>query len=54
VHCEPLDGVDTETLATRVHEAIRQRIGISVTVVLRAPGEVPRSEGKAVRVIDKR
>ena len=55
VHCEPSDGdTDPEALAARVHEAIRQRIGISVTVELRAPGEVPRSEGKAVRVIDKR
>jgi phenylacetate-CoA ligase len=54
VHCEPLGDAATETLAARVHEAIRQRIGISVTVVLRAPGEVPRSEGKAVRVIDHR
>ena len=54
VHCEPSDGdTDTEALAARVHEAIRQRIGISVTVELRAPGEVPRSEGKAVRVIDR-
>ncbi len=34
VHCEPAeDGADTEALAARVHEAIRQRIGISVTVV---------------------
>jgi phenylacetate-CoA ligase len=55
VHCEPADGgSDLETLALRVRDAIRQRIGISVAVVLRAPGEVPRSEGKAVRVIDRR
>jgi phenylacetate-CoA ligase len=55
VHCEPVDsGVDTDQMAARVHEAIRRRIGINVQVVLRAPGELPRSEGKAVRVIDKR
>jgi phenylacetate-CoA ligase len=55
VHCEPAGGdTDPDALAARVHEAIRQRIGISVTVEIRAPGEVPRSEGKAVRVIDKR
>jgi phenylacetate-CoA ligase len=57
VHCEPAGGdtdTDPDALAARVHEAIRQRIGISVTVEIRAPGEVPRSEGKAVRVIDRR
>ena len=55
VHCEPIDGAaDSDALAARVHEAIRQRIGIGVQVVVRAPGEVPRSEGKAVRVIDNR
>src|SRR5215218_209185 len=41
-------------LAPRVRGAIREQIGVSVAVDLRAPGELPRSEGKAVRVIDKR
>jgi phenylacetate-CoA ligase len=55
VHCEPVEaGVDAEALRARVREAIHQRIGINVAVVLRAPGELPRSEGKAVRVIDHR
>src|SRR6478736_4065556 len=40
-----------EDLAERVHRAIREQIGVGVRVEI---GEVPRSEGKAVRVIDKR
>ena len=41
-------------LAERVHAALRERTGIGIAVELVAPGDVPRSEGKAVRVIDKR
>jgi phenylacetate-CoA ligase len=54
VHCEPSEDCDREDLAARVQRAIRERIGVGVTVAVLAPGEVPRSEGKAVRVIDKR
>jgi phenylacetate-CoA ligase len=55
VHCEPLDaGVDRDDLRSRVAHALRERTGISVAVELLAPGEVPRSEGKAVRVVDRR
>jgi phenylacetate-CoA ligase len=43
-----------DDLAGRVRHAIREQIGVSVTVEVRAAGEIPRSEGKAVRVIDKR
>jgi phenylacetate-CoA ligase len=50
VHCEG-DGAD---LAERVRRAIHERIGVSVTVAVEPPGAVPRSEGKAVRVIDRR
>jgi phenylacetate-CoA ligase len=50
VLCEG-DGAD---LADRVRHAIREQIGVTVSVDVRAPGEIPRSEGKAVRVIDKR
>jgi phenylacetate-CoA ligase len=55
VCCEPAEqGVDETALATKVEQAIRERIGVTVTVDVKAPGEVPRSEGKAVRVIDRR
>src|SRR3954447_9347003 len=50
VHCEG----EGDDLAERVQHAIRHAIGVSVRVQVRAAGEVPRSEGKAVRVIDKR
>jgi len=55
VCCEPAEpGADETALATKVEQAIRERIGVTVTVDVKAPGEVPRSEGKAVRVIDRR
>jgi phenylacetate-CoA ligase len=55
VHCEPLDaGVDREALRARAAAALRERTGITVAVELLAPGAVPRSEGKAVRVVDRR
>jgi phenylacetate-CoA ligase len=55
IHCEPESAnTDTGQLAERVTAAIRDRIGVSVKVEVLAPGSVPRSEGKAVRVIDRR
>jgi phenylacetate-CoA ligase len=55
VCCEPAEpGVDETALAIKVEQAIRERIGVTVTVDVKAPGQVPRSEGKAVRVIDRR
>jgi phenylacetate-CoA ligase len=55
VHCEPADGfVDRGALAARVELALRDQIGVGIGVELLEPGEVPRSEGKAVRVVDRR
>jgi phenylacetate-CoA ligase len=55
VCCEPVtDGANPIALAATVQQAIHARIGVSVTVHVKAPGEIPRSEGKAVRVIDRR
>jgi phenylacetate-CoA ligase len=55
VHCEPAaDGVDRDELRGRVAHALRESTGITIAVSVRAPGEVPRSEGKAVRVVDRR
>jgi phenylacetate-CoA ligase len=50
IHCEG-EGAD---LGERVRRAIREAIGVSVGVEVREPGTIPRSEGKAVRVIDNR
>jgi phenylacetate-CoA ligase len=55
IHCEPTEAaVDTVELKARIQLAIRDRIGVGVDVQVLAPGAVPRSEGKAVRVIDNR
>ncbi len=53
VRCEARPGSD-EQLAQRVHAELRERTGIGIEVELVATGELPRSEGKAARVIDKR
>jgi phenylacetate-CoA ligase len=55
VACEPAeDGVDREELAARVGAALHADTGLTMSVELMAPGAVPRSEGKAVRVVDRR
>jgi phenylacetate-CoA ligase len=55
VLCEPVaDGIDKESLAERIIHALREATGVGMAVQLMAPGEVPRSQGKAVRVIDRR
>jgi phenylacetate-CoA ligase len=55
VHCEPADGfADRDELAKRVRMALREGIGVGIAVKLLEPGAVPRSEGKAVRVVDHR
>jgi phenylacetate-CoA ligase len=37
-----------------VRNHIKSMVGVTCDVVLKAPGEVPRSQGKAVRVKDLR
>jgi phenylacetate-CoA ligase len=46
------DGV--RHLAARLREELAVALAISANVVLGAPGTIPRSEGKAVRVVDRR
>ena len=45
---------DTTTIATELTQKIKTFIGISVSVDVAEPGKLPRSEGKAIRVIDNR
>jgi phenylacetate-CoA ligase len=45
---------DRQRKAEEVVHHIKSLIGVSCKVVLKAPGEVPRSQGKAVRVKDER
>jgi phenylacetate-CoA ligase len=55
VLCEPAAPTpDTGPLSRRIERALREATGLSMLVHLLDPGGVPRSEGKAVRVIDKR
>jgi phenylacetate-CoA ligase len=55
VQCEPTaDNVDRGELARRVEDKLRDATGLAIAVELLAHGTVPRSEGKAVRVVDRR
>jgi phenylacetate-CoA ligase len=47
-------GADSGELAGRLGGLIKDRIGVTVTVEVLAPESVPRSQGKAVRVHDRR
>jgi len=40
--------------ASELRHHIKSIIGVTCTVTARQPGEIPRSEGKAVRVVDQR
>jgi phenylacetate-CoA ligase len=54
VLCESTSSVDSDGLRQSVERALREATGLSMLVQVLEPGGVPRSEGKAVRVIDKR
>jgi phenylacetate-CoA ligase len=55
VECEPAgDDVEREPLADRVQAMLREQTGLRITVSVVEPGTLPRSEGKAVRVVDRR
>jgi phenylacetate-CoA ligase len=54
VLCEPAGETPTEGLHERVERALREATGLAMKVQLLAAGGIPRSEGKAVRVIDRR
>lgn len=41
-------------LATKLATMIKEYVGVSCAIEIRQPGGVPRSEGKAIRVIDHR
>lgn len=45
---------DADSVATLLKKDIKDYVGVSATILVRNPGEVPRSEGKAVRVVDER
>lgn len=47
-------GLDPKRKAEEVRHHIKSMIGVSCHVAVKAPGEVPRSQGKAIRVKDLR
>jgi phenylacetate-CoA ligase len=51
---EPRDEDSRQLLAHQVRHHIKSMIGVSCEVLIRLPGELPRSQGKAVRVRDLR
>jgi phenylacetate-CoA ligase len=55
VECEPSSpDVDRTALAERLEVLLRDHTGIRIQVSVVEPGAIPRSEGKAVRVLDRR
>jgi phenylacetate-CoA ligase len=55
VECEPASSeIDRAELAERLEALLRDNTGIRIPVSVVEPGDVPRSEGKAVRVVDRR
>jgi phenylacetate-CoA ligase len=55
LECEPstLDG-DRGGLAQTLEKNLKEGTGVRIVVSVLDPGSVPRSEGKAVRVVDRR
>ncbi len=55
LECEPAGtGEDPGLLHARLEQRLRDHTGLRITVSLVRPGSIPRSEGKAVRVVDRR
>ena len=57
VDVEALPEVPAEGYAALAHDVahhIKSLVGVTATIVVKAPGEIPRSQGKAVRVRDLR
>jgi phenylacetate-CoA ligase len=53
--CEPsTEAADVDALGARIRTAMHAELGLTVRVRMVPPGGVPRSEGKAVRVVDQR
>jgi phenylacetate-coenzyme A ligase PaaK-like adenylate-forming protein len=55
VICEPAsDAAEAAALQRRVERAMQRNLGLTTHAHVVERGAVPRSEGKAVRVIDRR
>lgn len=49
-----VDAAELARLGAGLHKRIRQTWGINIEIAAGQPGSVPRSEGKAVRIVDHR
>ncbi|MBV9472604.1 MAG: phenylacetate--CoA ligase [Solirubrobacterales bacterium] len=55
VECEPVDReTEPQRLRAEIERLLREHTGLRIVVAVLEPGSIPRSEGKAVRVIDRR
>ena len=55
LECEPADAAgDPTLLRTRLERLLQENLGLRISVTVAGPGEIPRSEGKAARVLDRR
>jgi phenylacetate-CoA ligase len=54
LECEASDSGDHAELKRRIANALHQNTGLRIVVTVLEPGSLPRSEGKAVRVVDRR
>jgi phenylacetate-CoA ligase len=55
LECEPATAdLDRDALAHGLEGHLRDGLGVRIVVSVLEPGAVPRSEGKAVRVVDRR
>jgi phenylacetate-CoA ligase len=55
IECEPAAGdVDAERLREQLEWLLKEHTGIRIAVAVRTPGSIPRSEGKAARIEDRR
>jgi phenylacetate-CoA ligase len=54
LECEPVAGGDHTRLREQIEQLLREHTGLRIEVAVLEPGSVPRGEGKAVRVLDRR
>ena len=55
LRCEPASiGGDRDALQSQLERLLKEGTGVRIAVSVVDPGSVPRSEGKAVRVVDRR
>lgn len=54
VHVEPRPSAGHENLASSVRSRLNRMLGINVLVTIQEPHSIPRSEGKAIRLVDRR